>query len=147
MLPSLCFVSRLRFQQTLSYLTTFFLFERRGAVHSTRILSRSHSSSIASLSTYAGQHALCSRRVDLNTSECLTIMPQPSVHCISNKKKGMIHHEYHLRQRFWQHHAAVTEYALPATLFSSLFLQGKRYMVVGQPTALGHKTPLGESSL
>ena len=29
---------------------------------------------------------------------------QPSVHFILNKKKGMIHHEYHLRQRFWQQH-------------------------------------------
>jgi hypothetical protein len=41
----------------------------------------------------------------------------------------------------------LTEYALLDTLFSSLFPQGERYMVVGQPTALGHKTPPGESSL
>jgi hypothetical protein len=34
-LPPLCFVESLRFPKTLSYLTTFFLFERRGAVLST----------------------------------------------------------------------------------------------------------------
>jgi hypothetical protein len=37
----LCFVGSLRFPKSLSYLTTFYLFERRGAVHSTWIPSRS----------------------------------------------------------------------------------------------------------